>query len=293
VRKLRIWATLRTAYQFLAIEFWTLVRLSWFPLLVSAVVQYVAKRQSIDATLAAGGFRSDGVKLVPTWWDPATFVVDTVVYSMVAVAIHRIILFGERRPGTYLLIAFGRAELLFMIIPAIIFFVVFAGTFGGVGIAWLFGLLSAAASSSDLKFLLLAPWLVLIVWATMRSVLIYPIIVAENRFHLRESWQLSKGNFWRLFWAFLFGFLPPIVVLLVLYGLSARLLFPLAAGQVPPGSSIEEIAQALKGALLYESILTYLWSLVSVALGVALLCFSYKALKGIGSNELIPRPQLS
>ena len=55
-------------------------------------------------------------------------------------------------------------------------------------------------------------------------------------------------------------------------------------------ASVEQIAASVKDAILYQAALSYVLSLVSVALGVALLCFSYKALRGIGSNDLLPPP---
>jgi hypothetical protein len=43
-----------------------------------------------------------------------------------------------------------------------------------------------------------------------------PITFAERRLRIFESWRLTRGSFWRLFWAYLLTFLLGIVVLLLM-----------------------------------------------------------------------------
>ena len=287
MHKLPVGPTIRTAYQFLFVEIGTIIRLSWFPLLVAAVVQTLAARASIDAMVASGAFATPDARLPPTLWDLASTIVEVVAYAMVAVAIHRIILFGDRRPGTYLLVSFGRAELLFMIIPVIAIVVVSAIAFAGIGIALNLG--GPSPQASPVLFLLIFAIVIVLVYFAVRLSLVYPIIVAEGRFDLGQSWALSAGNFWRLFWTFALGSLPLAIVAVVFFFLVSMIVFPMLM-RSGLGGTPEQLAATVKEAIIYQAAIGYVLTVGSVALGVALLCFSYKALRGIGSNDLLPLP---
>jgi hypothetical protein len=291
MHKLPVGPTIRTAYQFLSVEMGTVIRLSWFPLLIAAVVQALATRASIDAMVANGAFMTPGGGSAPsTIWDLAAIVVMVIAYAMVAVAIHRIILFGDRRRGTYLLVSFGRAELLFMVIPVIVVIVVALIGSGGLGVAYLLGAFESQGANDALMFVPLAIFLVMGYFA-VRLGLVYPIIVAENRFDIGQSWKLSAGNFWRLFWTYFLGSLPLLIVTLVLMFLLSMIILPMVMRSgLEATASVEQIAASVKDAIIYQAALSYLLTVISVALGVALLCFSYKALRGIGSNDLLPPP---
>src|SRR5260221_10606987 len=130
---LPVFRTVGAAYRFLVRDFTTLVRLAWFPLLVLAVVQYFAAEAALDAVAAGPGGEDQPIA---TPYDLVQWVVQIVVFAIVAVSLHRVILFGDRRPGQYIAFAFGRPEVLFMVLQVIAFAAYFVG---GLATAIAFG----------------------------------------------------------------------------------------------------------------------------------------------------------
>src|SRR5262245_57166124 len=120
--KVPVFETAGHAYRFLLNEAGTILRLSWFPLLVVTIVQYLAARAQFAAMRSAietGGFKA--LSGLTTWhWQLPSAIATFLGTAVVAVALHRVILFGQREPGRLIHLAFGKVELLFAALPVIL-----------------------------------------------------------------------------------------------------------------------------------------------------------------------------
>jgi hypothetical protein len=276
---LPVFATIATTYRFLFREFATIVRFAWFPLLVVAVVQYFAAGAALDA-LASGQSANDQPIASP--YDLVEWVVQIVVFAIVGVSLHRVILFGDRKPGQYIAFAFGRAEVLFLVLQL----VVFAGYFA-VGLVWAISLGDPGAAVPSLPAI--GPILTMIliglgfIYLFTRLAPIYPIIVAENQLDFPRSWELTRGKFWRLFAIFALALLPLGLAVVLAEAIFVGLASRNFAGRV---LSAESLA-AIKGLIAYQVGIFYVVAIVASGLTAALLCYSYKALRGLKPDALL------
>src|SRR5262245_34476934 len=116
MQRLPVLATAAASYRFLVGEIVTILRLSWLPLLLVTLIQNAASAFIIGAqNHAAAAFASPSV-----WagWAIRAFVF-ALGTSMVAVALHRVILFGRRQTGRFAYLYLGKTELLFMLPPLV------------------------------------------------------------------------------------------------------------------------------------------------------------------------------
>jgi hypothetical protein len=278
---LPVFATIAASYRFLLRDFLTVVRLAWFPLLVVAVVQYFAAQASLDALAAAGPNGAD--RIIGSPYDLVQWVVEVVVFAIVAVAIHRVILFGETRPGQYITFAFGRSEILFMILQVLAVVV-----FSVLGLASVLALGPRGMGAGDIpsvtSLLSLIVIIVAIVFVFVRLAPIYPIAVADNRLDFRQAWELTSGRFWRMFLVFALGMLPLGVVVAAAEGVFLAMVEKSVAGK--PVST--ELAVGIaRGLVVYQVAFIYVIAVIASGLGVALLCYSYKALRGLRPSDLL------
>lgn len=75
-------------------------------------------------------------------------------------------------------------------------------------------LLIAAGQQGNRLVALLLLVVVLLVWA--RLILVFPAAAVGDRVHLRDSWRLTQGNGWRIFWLQILVSLPLGAVMLIL-----------------------------------------------------------------------------
>lgn len=206
--------------------------------------------------------------------------VSVVGYSMAVVAIHRVILFDDRRPGTFLLFSFAPAERLFMGFAVIVGIAVFVAVavLGGFGAAT--GMVAAAPRLFAAVLLIAA---LVGLYFAIRLLPLYPVIVVEKRLNFRAAFALSRGNFWRLFWTTGLGALPVVIV----WGVAAGIYTSVSLGGIralvsASDNPVRAAGDAIQFYVLGISIGGYVASIVQVGLGVPLICYSYKALRNIG-----------
>ena len=275
---LPVFATIGTAYRFLMREFVTVVRFAWFPLLVVAVVQYLAAEAALDMVAATGGAGP-----VASPYDLVQWVVQTVVFAIVAVSIHRVILFGDRKPGQYIAFSFGRPEILFMVLQVLAFAgysvvgLIFAIASGGQAVT----LTAPPPLGSILSFIVI---LAALTYALVRLTPLYPIAVAENRLDFRQGWELTRDKFWRLLLVFAIGMLPLGCLIAMAEGIFWGVLAQNFAGSE---FSTEQAVALTKSLIVYQIGIFYVFAVLASGLGVALLCYSYKALRGLGADALL------
>jgi hypothetical protein len=292
MQKIHVSATAGRAYGFLFREFGTILRLSWLPLLLVILVQYSAlivfepvEPERTKPGASPFAIFAEIIGLIGPGGMLGLFA-GIIGTAIVAVALHRVILFGERRHGHFFYLSFGRTEWLFMVV-----FVVF-----GLVIVLLFlasmmfspMLLSLAPPRPARSFLLtmlilLLPILLLfaaVMYLWIRFSLIFPVTVIEGRADLAQVQTITRGHFWRLFGVWLIVMGPVFLASLFLQWLDAF-------GFGLPGTEMTAEYVDDVPALLRSSVLQFVLTLVSGALSVAVLSYSYKALKGHDLDEVL------
>jgi hypothetical protein len=294
MQKLPVLEIVRQSYRFLMEERWTIFRLSWFLVLVATALQvafeYADIQQAIAAVEAGGGrSHADG-------YAAALLIglIQALAISIVAVALHRVILFGDRKEGTSVYFALGKVEFLFLllplalmaclalvalaVLPSIAFLPsVYAGRSGtGTG---------AVIDTIVLYAVVAGPILGAFVVLTTRFMPVLPLAVIARSALFREAWQLTRGRFWRLFWRWFLGSLP----LMILFGGADAFLgdpeegLGLNAGR----EAILAALQEKRGVLPVRAAISFLSNLIGGAVGVGLLCYSFKALLGYAFDHLL------
>ena len=282
MHKLPVFATAGLAYQFLLREAGTILRLSWFPLLIVTIIQYFAMRAQFAAMRSA--FESGNIGALnmnfPMWqWQIANIVVALLGSAIVAVALHRVILLGDRKPGRFLYVAFGKVELLFALLPIILMVPIIVVSFLAFGL----GLTLLPKSASWVAFVGLFLMWVGAVFVFVRLALVLPLAVLEGRYNFSQSWSLTRGNFWRLVGLWLVVLIPLLIILAIFSALTS----PFAGlGTAASTKSISAMFEQLDSFLLVQSIFGFVWAIVVGALGVAVLSYSYKALSGLSPDAV-------
>lgn len=246
--KLLVFETAAAAYLFAWYEFATIVRLSWFPLLLASLAGYFAAR-----TLTV----------------IATHLMSIAAWAVIAAALHRVILFSDRQPGTWLNLRFGKVEALFALPPIACVLLIIALEALGVPLEWHFKGGPALVAGGVMA---------VVIFFLGRSSLIFPIAVVERRFDFAQAWALSHGNVLRMIAVWILVTTPPYVVL----GAVQWLL--LAVFKLFPAAPTPE---QFDGSLLELLVLTYPFSIVFGALCVGILSFTYKALAGFPAEAVL------
>ena len=194
------------AIWFVLSNLFTLFRLSWLPIGLLLATQYGLAFSVIQVS---PGMELEVMKESDTL-AAAEFVdllLQGLALSVVAVGVHRIILFGERRPDQYFVFPFGRTEFLYVImggltIAAVLVLVAIIG--GGFAFAaTLVGAdITRTMESTPLTIAAIAVGIigyVVLIWLTLRLMVWPPTVVANNRLSFGEAWELSRGNALALF----------------------------------------------------------------------------------------------
>lgn len=249
-RKLPVFDTAGAIFVFAWRERRTILRLSWFPLLLASIAEYLAPD---DATMI-------GVKLltVATW-------------AVIAVSLHRAILFGDRQPNTWLNIRFGKVEALFAIVPVI--YLAVLATMSALGIP------TEVHYKGNPAFVAMIVMAIAIFFLA-RFCLIFPIAVVERRIDFAQAWALSHGNAWRMIGLWIVVTIPPFTVLGTWQSvLESAVRNKWFADLFAP--------KGFEGSLFELAVVTYPFSIVIGALCVGILSFSYKALAGFPADAVL------
>jgi len=283
LQKLPLFDVIGNTYRFLFREWWTILRLSWFPLLIVTVVNFYVGWVTMTRMGAVfQGAPTDifsGVSQNVTLSGISALVM-MLGTAIVAVALHRVILFGDRKPGQYIYFAFGRVEGLFFLLPLVV-------TVAGIALMLLGIVPFALTSAFGLQIYVLPVLLFVSVFLLVRFCLIFPIAVVEQRYDFARAWALSRGNFWRIVGVWFVGFVLPAFVLqlaiapLIFVVFGARM----AAGPGPDG--IANLLEFQRSLLPIMTAINYVLSIIVGALGVGFLSYSYKALTGHAPDDVL------
>lgn len=232
-----------------------------------------------------------------------------IVMTSVAVAIHRVILFDERRPGHYFLFAFGKTEFAFFmmgVLTVTMVLGVFAAILGPI-VYLLFGgdiagafeafekrraiPLEAVGGFAPLAAGYFACWIILL-FIFIRLAVWPPSVVATNSVSPAEAWSLTRGNFWRFVGLFvlaglaMYAVIIPIVVGAYLHHrefMMSREFFDATRNL----EVREQVQLAIRPVLPTLAALYFLLVMYATAFLVAIVSFAYRALKGVEAGASI------
>ncbi len=218
--------------------------------------------------------------------------------AIVAVALHRVILFGDRRPGQYFYLAFGRVEWLFFLLPIIAFVAI--GIFALIGIAlFVLGVMSLGNITliKGVVSLGIAAITILTTYVFVRFSLLFPIAVVERRYDFGQAWSMTHWNFWRMVGVWIVGLAIPLIILQIIAVAIVYFIFMAGmpvepnAATSPPGLGTLSPAFSTFAALSRPGpiglVLNYVMSIIGGALGVGILSYSYKALTGRAPDDVL------
>jgi hypothetical protein len=272
MRKLPVFDIAKRAYGFLARDFGMIVRLSWLPLLLVTVVQFFANRSLYanlgdDPAAYTDSFQSMSGLLL--WL--ANIAANFIGTAIVTVALHRVILFGERKPGSWFHLAFGKTELRFAALP---FIVIFGGSLAFLLVIYLLGPIFSIYA--------VLLFFVGMVFLWIRFSLIFPIIVVSGFYDLEQAGKLTRDNFWRLLSLWLLVMGPGYLLLTWVERL-------IAFGSLITDPAMLSLLATNTPRQVAMSLVHFVLSIALGALGVAVLSYSYKALSGHQPEDVLTR----
>ena len=314
-RKLPVFQTFNNAFSFVVGNFLTILRLSWLPYTALLLVTSV-----LTPYVMADFFSGIGPKPAnPTevfrhmdklfLFDGLIILLQAIVTAAVAVSIHRVILFADRREGQYVNFAFGKTELLYVLMGVLSFFGVIAvlATFLAPAIylaahgdvAGFFASfkdfpnnmkqLVQSGALAPIMIAYMVAWLVLM-FLFLRLSVWPPAVVAQNRLALGEAWRLTRGNALRMLGLF-------ILLALVIYAVAIPIGIVMAVTMVTNREAfgpmkdthdplvVQHAMRDMIGPYLPVILVVELFVYVALTgLTVALVSFAYKALKGVDAN---------
>jgi hypothetical protein len=290
MRKIPVFATIAKAYGFLGRELLTIIRLSWFLVLIAVAADYIATKYFYEAFLDLLRGRQEFESFVVGDLPFASGILRFVLTTMVAVGFHRVIILGERRLGQLIYVAFGKAELIFILLP-----ILWGILAGGPILAWMGGFLyfnpeaidasdeSAGATVFAMVVVSFA-WIAAAIFVGVRLCFALPIAAMEGRLALSRAWQLSRGNFWRLFWTAFLGMLP-ILVMLSIFQLFLGL--PEFSENSDPNVVVTMFEHGLSN-LPAMAVVNFVATILIGAVAVGLLCYSFKAVADAKLDDTAP-----
>jgi hypothetical protein len=230
---------------------------------------------------------------------------ELVVFSVIAVGVTKEAL-GLRTGPRFVYLSFGKPELLvmgayfvvFVIIMVAVIAMFVVGGIVGVVAALVFagsgahgGSAAMALSSAGIAFLLgVLIFCAMIYFFTRLSYLIVPVSVAEGRFGIGRSWELTKGNFWRIFAIALATVLPLIVLETIFVAVAfgpALVSFAMEVQKNPDAANAHLVAtmQGIYSYMIYAYVIGLLIAPVVYGLTLGQAAFAYRELVPPAAGE--------
>jgi hypothetical protein len=197
MNKLPVGQTIRFAYAFTFGEIGTVLGLIWIPTVLNAVGGFLVF--GLAPAAATDGSPGPQFGLLMLY-----FVVAFLLAAMMAVAVTQQAL-GLRKGPALAHFALGSAEMrvfggFFGLYLIFFLFVLAFALVGGVMVAAGGGLLAVGGSAMGLAAVLGFAGFCILVYVFVRlSFLFIPAAIVEGQFGLTRSWELTAGNFWRIF----------------------------------------------------------------------------------------------
>jgi len=315
--KLPVFRTFGNAIGFAFGNYFTVLRLAWLPFTLLIAAQ-AGLSYAVGISLAK--------RVVNPWvvfehidqllfLQVVTWILQLLVVAAIAVSIHRIILFGDRRPGVYFSFRFRRTEFVYAVMAALWALMIFAIIIAFIGPVLL---LISGGDFADLIARIqeitkdwpknadkiatqigpliglwaayMAGWIT-VLYVSLRLCVWPPSIVATNRLSPSEPWRLTRGNAAGLFGLFVLTIFVCYFIIGVVAGATVFSLGDHLGDFTPPPPPTSSDPDAVRRHVeeVVEKLLPY-WPLLwlgmllfytfVIGLVIALLSYSYKALKG-------------
>jgi hypothetical protein len=251
MRHVPVVATIRDAYVFTATHLGGIIGLIWIPMVLATILGFFSSQnifnQAIEAMASGNAAHLGPALLLWLGYLLSAFLLLAIMY----VAVVQLAL-GQRNAPSWAHFAFGAAE--WRMLRALLAFVGLV-----IPVFFLGGILANAVATRSPQAAPLASLLihvVMLVFAARFFLLLPAISAMETEPVLRRAWQLSAGNFWRLF-AILMGFVVPLFLLFIL------LMVPVAS-RIPPPPAVSATLQMQQLAIFVwlRQALPYLWGLL-------------------------------
>lgn len=313
--KLPVFQTFGNALGFAFSNFATCFRLAWLPFTLLFITEQVV----------GWFFRREFMQHLPTrpedpraifqifieQWDRiatiqfSILLLQALVIAAVAVSIHRVILFGDRKEGSLVNFSFGKTEFLYMLM-ATAYALVILTILSSILVPTVYGLAGGdfqaffaqfrnfpdnmkqfvgSGQFGVLMFAYIAAWIVA-AYFMIRLAVWPPSVVATGALSPSEPWQLMRGNVLRFVGLIILTgiFMWIVMAALLATFMSQGGLEAIKGLQTLEHQNPQEMQENLLNAMHPYLPVIYVFGLMAyvfmTSLGVALISYSYKALKG-------------
>jgi hypothetical protein len=201
---------------------------------------------------------------------------------------------GRRRGSAWLQLPFGAATwrlllawLALMLVAIILYFAVLflavvAGFLAGFAVTKIGGTHSAWGPIA-VAAIVFGVFFTFLYWMTRLSFLVAPVVVAEGPRALQRSWELTRGNFWRIVAVSLAVVIPLVAVeCALLYGLTGSDFFSLARG-ADTARSVEHMRMLELAAIRRSAELTKTYWYIACPAGVIASVVLYGLIAGVSA----------
>ena len=297
MRKIPVFATVSRAYGFLLGEIGTILRLAWAPFLAVAAFSFTYGGKIMEAAMRAKDNPSVALEMLPL--QLLLGAVTFIAAIMVTVALLRVVIFGDRKPGLFVYLWFGASELRLVGAYLLLLVAIIASALVAGVVFVLLGVIAAAVpAAAALVGVAVVVLMVVAIWAILRLTLVAPAVVAENNLGVERSWKLMSGNALRMFTTLFLTNLPIAIVSTLVFMVVLGADFPwpdfksLAAGK-PDKDAVQQAIEAwqtnLYGAMVKHwpelSVLTFVSNIVNTALSAGVAGNAYNALTDRGAEQ--------
>jgi hypothetical protein len=166
----------------------TLFRLTWLPLAALLATQIAVGQMIAQAT---GATSTDTFQRTPLYIPLQSLgvLLQALPLTAVATSVHRLVYFGDSRPGVYFAFPFGATELRYLAACTAVVTLAALPIVVVAAFTYLTGFALGAAPVVAIPFVLL-----FFVFVTLRLLILAPQTVATNRLSIRDAFLLSDGH---------------------------------------------------------------------------------------------------
>jgi len=223
--KIPVGATIARAYGFAFGNIVNNLGMIWIPVAILWAANYFLQKPYLEATMGAAGNPQALMAALPLI--SAYFVLSFVLVAAQVAALTKEAL-GLRTGNAFLQFPFGpgawrllAALFLYFVVMIVVYVAILLASLLLTGLTVAVSGGRGAGAGALVALILVAAGLfvicALIYIATRLSFFLAPVAVAEHKVSLIRAWQLTKGNFWRIFSVFIILFLPFLVLEFVLF----------------------------------------------------------------------------
>jgi hypothetical protein len=298
--KIPVWRTISQTYGYALARYLPNLGVIWLPFLIMGVIGYyyflpaLAVFPAMLNDIAQHRLQSPRTPYMPPGMMAALgriFLFDfcvLLIFPVIAVGLTKEAL-GLRRGPRFVYLSIGKSELLVIggyltIFALYIGFVIAMAIIGGIaGSGQVDPTAVAATVVPIVRVVILLFYLVIVYFLVRLTFLLVPVSTVEGRLGPWRSWQLTKGNFWRIIAIILGTFLPlTILFYAIWFAVFGPDLFKfILAAQLHPGAANETLGPMMQEIVHY---MVYGWAFgfviapVSYGLMFGQSAFAYRAL---------------